>query len=364
MILKRDKEAISKRGKWSYLLTMPVFLMFFSYLTVGKGYFDNLETFVGASCLNLALLSTTFFIQNKVNDAITVRFSDFSLTNRRIFMSLLAGALLSGAFLLIISFIYIHFGLFGSDLTPKTVLIIYTVNLVAMILTITIQETFHSLEHWKRHEVNKQKLVKENLQGQLQGLKSQVSPHFLFNSLNSLSALISEEPKKAEKFVDQMAKVYRYLLRSNHEDPLSVQKDHLTTLKDELLFIDSYYHLLKTRYDDGIRMTINVDDSFMEDRLPPLTLQLLVENAVKHNVIRLSKPLLVEITVSEEGSLRVSNNLQLKSSHGLTPLESTRVGLANIAAKYELLKQTWPALHDPIVRNGPGKFEVILPLVR
>lgn len=121
---------------------------------------------------------------------------------------------------------------------------------------------------------------------------------------------------------------------------------------------------MKTRYDDAIKLTIQVDEYFMEDRLPPLTLQLLVENAVKHNVIRRSKPLLVEITVSAEGSLHVINNLQLKSGNGQTPLESTRVGLANIAAKYELLRQTWPTLHEPVIFNGPDRFEVILPLVR
>lgn len=364
MKLKLAKDVLSKRGKWSYLLTMPAFLVFFGYLTVGKGYFANLKTFAAASGLNLVLLSVTFFVQNQVNQSITTRFSDFSLTNRRIFVSLVANAGLSGFFLTIISFIYIRFGLFGSDLTPKTALIIYAVNLIMMILTITIQETFHSLDHWKRYEVNKQKLARENLQGQLQGLKSQVSPHFLFNSLNSLSALISEEPKKAEKFVDQMAKVYRYLLRSNHEDPNAKHTDHLTSLREELLFIDAYYHLLRTRYDDAFRLTIAVDDAFLEDRLPPLTLQLLVENAVKHNVIRQSKPLFVEIFVSGEGSLHVTNNLQLKSNYGQMPLESTKVGLTNIASKYELLKQTFPVLHDPVIKNGPDIFEVVLPLVR
>lgn len=357
------KDPISSRGKWSYLLTMPVFLIFFSYLMVGPPYFSGFWTFIGATLLNLVLLSCTFFIQNLVNDKISRRFARLDQSFRRLFFSLLTQAVLSGIFLSVIAVIYIRFRVFGSDLTIRNVVIIYVINLVVMTVTVAIQEIFHSLDNWKKHEVNKEKLIKENLQSQLQSLKSQVSPHFLFNSLNSLTTLIMEEPKKAEVFVDQMVKVYRYLLQINQAGKEGGQPDHLTTLDHELAFIKSYFHLLKTRYGEGILLSVRISSGFMSHRLPPLTLQLLVENAVKHNVIRQSRPLNIEISVSGDGYLQVSNNLQLKTSFGHQLLESTRVGLANISAKYRLLKQFRPELPESEIRNGPEVFMVTLPLI-
>ncbi len=357
------KDPISSRGKWSYLLTMPVFLIFFSYLMVGPAYFSGFRIFTGATFLNLALLSCTFFAQNLVNDKISKRFARLDQSFQRLLLSLLIQAVLSGIFLSVIAVIYIRFRVFGSDLTVRNVVIIYVINLVVMTVTVAIQEIFHSLDNWKKHEVNKEKLIKENLQSQLQSLKSQVSPHFLFNSLNSLTTLIMEEPKKAEVFVDQMVRVYRYLLQINQAGREGGQPDHLTTLDHELAFIKSYFHLLKTRYGEGILLSVRISSAFMSHRLPPLTLQLLVENAVKHNVIRQSRPLNIEISVSDEGYLQVSNNLQLKTTFGQQLLESTRVGLANISAKYRLLKQFRPELPEPEISNGPDAFVVTLPLI-
>lgn len=234
---------------------------------------------------------------------------------------------------------------------------------MAIVLTMVIQETFHSLGHWKHHEFNKEKLLKENIQGQLQSLKAQISPHFLFNSLNSLSTLIAEDAEKAEEFVDQMARVYRYLLQTNQSTADEDQVNHLTSLNNELAFIESYYHLLKTRYGEGMHLTINVEEKYLGYLIPPLTLQLLVENAVKHNVIRQSRPLIVEIMSTDDGFLRVQNNLQKKSTSGMENLESTQIGLANIQAKYHLMAQNKSVVSEPVIENGPKYFTVILPLI-
>jgi len=124
---------------------------------------------------------------------------------------------------------------------------------------------------------------------QMRALQAQISPHFLFNSLNSLSSLIADEPEKAERFVDEMSSVYRYLLGSNEGE--------LTTLRAELAFLRSYYHLLKTRYGRGIELDVAVSEARQHDLLPPLTLQLLVENAVKHNVVAAETPLSTSIGI-------------------------------------------------------------------
>jgi LytS/YehU family sensor histidine kinase len=195
-------------------------------------------------------------------------------------------------------------------------------------------------------EQEKEALQIQKNQSELHSLKQQVNPHFLFNSLNSLSSLISEDPEKAEKFLDEMSKVYRYMLRSN--------EDGLTSLDQEMLFIQSYFHMLKTRYGDGLEMHILIEDHFLEYKLPPFTLQMLVENAVKHNMILKQNPLQISIKTVDNGKLIVSNNLQRK----INRVESTKVGLNNIIKKYELMK------HEAISIMDDGKvFTVTVPLI-
>ncbi|MFC5409502.1 sensor histidine kinase [Larkinella bovis] len=199
------------------------------------------------------------------------------------------------------------------------------------------------LEH---SEQEREKLRVANLQSQLDVLKQQVNPHFLFNSLNSLSSLISEDPKQAEQFVDKLSGVYRYVLRANEQQ--------LTTMETELRFIDSYYHLLQTRYGTGLNLTIAVDDRYLNCQLPPLTLQLLIENAVKHNVVAPRKPLTIQIGIDEQHRLVVQNTLQRKVTH----IMSNGVGLTNIVAKYQMLK-----LPQPVVEESEALFTVRLPLL-
>ncbi len=343
---------LSPRTRWAYALTMPWFAVLFSYLLIGDGYWQRWQIFAGATLLNAAILTVTFFTQSQVSDAITRRYGRLDQTLRRVLITLLAHTVLSAIFLGMIAGLYVYFRLFGSTVEFATLVKVYLFNLVAMMLTVGLYETFHSLSQWQKHQVNKEKLRKENLQGQLQSLKSQVNPHFLFNSLNSLSSMIADEPERAEQFVDEMARVYRYLLQTNrHEDAAS--GDELTTLDTELRFIESYYHLLKTRHGTGLHLSLNVSDRYRHHGLPPLTLQLLVENAVKHNVILANRPLHVEIRTTDDGHLQVRNNLQKKTSRVI----STQIGLANISAKYRLLGQT-----EPVIESGPDFFTVTLPL--
>lgn len=367
---------ITPRSRWTYVLTMPCFAILFSYLLVGDGYWQNGWTFISATLLNSGLLTATFFTQGKVAEVITRRYPRFEQTLRRVSLTLLAHTVLSALFLGIIAGLYIQLRLFGSSIAYATLLKAYAINLVFIVLSVGIYETFYSLNQWQQIQINKEKLKKENLKGQLQGLKSQVNPHFLFNSLNSLSSLIADEPQRAELFVDQMARVYRYMLQTNRQSTIALSDnstdDELTTLETELTFIDSYYHLLKTRHGTGLHLDVRVGSQYLHYRLPPLTLQLLVENAVKHNVILASKPLHIEIETLEQGQLRIRNNLQKKTKRAdlsrtasswakpefVSELESTHVGLANIKAKYHLLEQP-----EPVIEPGPDYFTVTLPLL-
>ena len=177
-----------------------------------------------------------------------------------------------------------------------------------------------------------QQIEQEKTQVHLRALQAQVNPHFLFNSLNSLSSLIDEDPPRAGEFVNELSQVYRYLLRANEES--------LTTLASELDFIQAYYHLLKTRYGAGLNLIMAVREEAKSKLLPPLTLQLLVENAVKHNVTSAKRPLTIEILTEQLGRVTVRNNRQPKS----TPVLSNGVGLAAIATQYQSLQQPGPVV--------------------
>ncbi|WP_266364410.1 sensor histidine kinase [Tellurirhabdus rosea] len=191
-----------------------------------------------------------------------------------------------------------------------------------------------------------QQLKQEKTEAQMRALQSQINPHFLFNSLNTLSSLIEDSPQQAEDFVNELSSVYRYLLRSNEHE--------LTTLGIEMSFIESYFHLLRTRFGNSVDLHIDISPADLEALLPPLTLQLLLENAVKHNIILPDHPLTIRIRTTEDRQLVMENNLQRKKLR----VESNGVGLSNIAVKYRLLNQ--PA---PIIEERDGWFRVTLPLL-
>lgn len=249
------------------------------------------------------------------------------------------------------STIYLNFGNFRVEMNTFAVELFHAT--LYTICFLTTYELFFSRQDSRlyqtelaRSEQEREKLRLANLQSQFDVLKQQVNPHFLFNALNSLSALISEDPGQAEVFVDKLSGVYRYILRSNNEP--------MATLSAELDFIDAYFHLLQTRHGAGLRLNVAVDHRRDGFKLPPLTLQLLVENAVKHNVVSAKRPLTISIRSDESGQLTVENNIQPKTTRAF----SNGVGLNNIVAKYQILD-----LPPPVIEETANQFIVRLSLL-
>lgn len=174
------------------------------------------------------------------------------------------------------------------------------------------------------------KLQKENLQSQFDVLKQQVNPHFLFNSLNVLTSLIRIEPELAEKFTEHLAKVYRYVLENKDNE--------LVTLCTEMSFLDAYIFLINIRFMDKVQVNIRVPEHRKNDRIIPLAMQLLIENAIKHNSMSKKSPLVIDIFIDDNNHLNVVNNLQEREAH----MTSTGVGLKNIQNRYRLLNNTIP----------------------
>jgi sensor histidine kinase YesM len=220
----------------------------------------------------------------------------------------------------------------------------FTFNLFIFTILIFYEEWQYNKEQTRLYELQIEKLKQENLQTQLDLLKSQINPHFLFNSLNTLSAMVSDNPQ-AERFIDELSSIYRYLLQNNHTT--------LCTLNEEIQFIKSYFHLLETRHGEGVKMDINIETDYLNYQIPPLTLQLLVENAAKHNVVSKSTPLRINL-YNKKDKLIVENNLNKKN----TAAVSNKVGLNNIATKYQLLDNK-----KIDILQDEKSYKIVLPLI-
>ena len=190
------------------------------------------------------------------------------------------------------------------------------------------------------------KLQKENLQSQFDVLKQQVNPHFLFNSLNVLTSLIRLEPELAEKFTEHLAKVYRYVLENKDNE--------LVTLSTEMNFLDAYLFLINIRFMDKVVVNIAIPEEKKNARVIPLAMQLLIENAIKHNSMSKKSPLVIDIFIDENNQLNVVNNLQEREAR----MTSTGVGLKNIQNRYRLLNNT-----IPVFEKTETHFTARIPLV-
>jgi sensor histidine kinase YesM len=336
----------SKERLIGFIIIPPVSIVL-NIVIFGTGYFSGWYNFLVPSLITLAVVALVYILCGMVAVLLQNRFPKYSQTFKRIGLGILSYIIIMLAAITTLFYGYDYIGFPGlrvrMDNYPWTVVVGAICNLLAT----SFNEGAAFFEKWRKVVDEAEQLKRENLQSQLEGLKGQVNPHFLFNSLNSLSSLISDDPDKAEKFLDEMSKVYRYLLRTN--------EDGLTTLEAEMQFIHSYFHLLKTRYGDGLDMETIIDERFCTYQLPPLTLQMLVENAVKHNMILKDYPLKILIMTTNSGKLVVSNNLQRKDRM----VSSNKVGLTNIVNKYRLMKQ-----EEITVRDDGKEFAVVVPLLQ
>ncbi|MCB0657093.1 MAG: histidine kinase [Saprospiraceae bacterium] len=278
-------------------------------------------------------------------------YADPSLVTKRLIRSLLLSMLLVAPLMVLsdVAIKYFYQTEQGGLDQPAawSLFIFYLFNaLILCITAVGITEATQYYRQLRTTEKEKEALHRMHLEAQFAGLKQQVNPHFLFNSLNSLSSLIRIDPVKAEHFVEEMSQVYRYLLQSN--------QDELITLEKEMDFINSYLHLLQTRFGNGLVLHIELPEAYHSSLLPPLTLQLLIENAVKHNEVSTENPLYIWISIHEGNSIEVKNNLQKKQLW----VPSEKIGLTNIMTKYQLL-----GAGEVVVLDGEDFFIVRLPLI-
>lgn len=222
----------------------------------------------------------------------------------------------------------------------------FTINIALLISAFMHAKGFmEELKKVSKKEVVEQKLIAKSANAQFESLKNQLDPHFLFNSLNVLDALIEENPHQAQKFTNDMSKIYRYVLD---------QKDkELVTVEEEIEFAKTYCGLLKTRFEDSVSFDFNVEESVKQQFVVPLSLQLLLENAIKHNHATSKKPLCIRI-YSENGFLCIENNLQARE----IIRERDGIGLSNIVQRYSILTDK-----NVFIEKSEEFFKVKIPVL-
>ena len=235
----------------------------------------------------------------------------------------------------------VGFSTFILDETPKDY---YTSFLIAMIVALLFYAAYY-YKYYKEKQVKEQKIIAGSASARFDALKNQLDPHFLFNSLNVLTSLIDEDPHQAQNFTTSLSKVYRYVLEQKNKD--------LVTVDEELKFARTYVRLLKMRFEDSIIFDIPDTCSQPEAKIVPLSLQLLLENAVKHNVVTSSRPLHIKV-FEQNGMLAVSNNLQEKQ----VVKKSSGVGLQNIKQRYNILTD-----REVIIEKTKSDFMVFIPML-
>jgi len=233
---------------------------------------------------------------------------------------------------------FLHEQIAGEDIG-----ISIAITLLITYLITAMHEGVYFYQQWKFNFSKSVRLERDNMEARFEALRAQINPHFLFNSLNGLVNLV-EDNQQAVGYIRNLSDLLRYMLKSNEKE--------LVLLRDEMAVLRNYVKLQQLRFRDKLRVDIEIDAAHFHYALPPLSLQMLVENAIKHNVITESKPLLIEIE-TEKDTIFVKNNLQKKEVTG-----TTGQGLNNIKGRYRLFTA------KPVrVEESDGFFKVTLPLL-
>lgn len=308
-------------------------------------YFSDFRIFGWATFITFLILIPVFMVYGIIAISLRNRFPNDTQTIKRLSICISVFLLLSAVIIALVLITYESTHFLNYQFSEEDYRYCYFATIVMNVFLVFLNEGVAQFERYKTTLIETEQLKKEYLHSQLLGLKSQMNPHFLFNSLNTLSSLIHEDSEKAEDFLDHMSKVYRYLLRNNEE-----QLVHLHT---EIDMIKSYYFLLKKRHCDALNIEFDIPAEYLRAEVPPLTLQMLIENTVNQNTLTQQKPINISIAVTD-GQIEFTHNVQPK----LYGAKESEEAIENIANKFRLLTQ-----REISITELPDKRIIVLPLL-
>ena len=325
-------------GAYSYFNSL--FSEVYSYYNIHANWIELLAVFL--------LITLLVWESNRLAEKILKRFFPGQTPIRFLTIFFISGIILSSVLSILvviaINALFVHLPAEQLKMPLKLAFTYGTrVNLFLQILNAFL----FFIDQYKNKQIEIEELKRINSQAQLQAIKNQVNPHFLFNNLNVLSTLVMQESPDANKFIEEFSKVYRHVLNA--------QEQELITLQTELEFINPYIFLLQKRFPESIFININVHPQYLAYKIIPVAVQMLVENAIKHNIASRQKPLYISMSVDGKKRLAIQNNMQLK----LVAEASTQIGLENIAKRYELITG-----ETIVIEKTADHFIVSLPLIK
>lgn len=322
------------------LVSIVLGLLFAVYITYSEvGFLPPLRDQIG-KYFSIALYTTlisfvVFQLDSVLNRFISWR-NNFLL---RFFTGFLANTIVT---LLLIAFAALYLYKSNEEITLKIAIL--------FMISIFIYEIFYGLFYSYRYyaitQVEGIRSERWQLELQFESLKNQISPHYLFNCLNTISSLLYKDSSMAEEFIRRMSDTFKYVL--------SNQKQQLVSVRQEAEFVKAYYYLLQVRYEHHLKLEINLPKNILDTPIPPLTLQILVENAVKHNHISKEQPLLVYISAQDNTHITVIST----KTTSIKPSHSFKIGLENIRNRYEFFS------NEKIVIKDEDRFIVQLPVLK
>lgn len=345
MAKQKIREVLGFDDRWVAAATIPVLAFLIPILFFNATLEDGFTAYIPEFMTSLVFTSVYWLSMRRVFIEMRRRFPKHTQVRRRLIYTGIAVLMLFTLLHFLLS--QVHDLLQPHPDRPGVTDFNYAVASLTIILLVSaIYEGVYLYDRWRESVIEQERLRRETIESQLEGLRSQVNPHFLFNSLNTLVCIIPEDPGRAVHFVRKLSKVYRYILE--------IRDQKLISLRDELRFLDAYIFLVKERFGDNLEINISISEALFEEKIVPLSLQMLFENALKHNIISSEHPLTIEVFVDGR-RLVVRNNLQRKHQE----IPSTRIGLENIKSRYAFYSEA------PVeISEMDGCFVVKLPLLQ
>ena len=342
-----NKDLICWNDKWAIMIGAPIVSLLIPFVFFGIR-FNKAPQFTFPIYVTTLLITLTLWLGNR---AIMIwarsRYTSFAQLKERLIIQSILMLIFTPVSSLLIGYLLKDYCSMKQLGITEEEIIIFSLNssIFTTVAITSIYEVVHFIQQLKESLTLSEELKREGLRAELNALKTQVNPHFLFNNLNTLCAIIPDDPKKAVTFVEQLSKVYRYILEVRDEKTIPLQ--------DEIQILKAYAFLLNTRFGNNFQLNMYIPEKEMQTRIVPFSLQLLVENALKHNIVSREHPLHITLT-TEEGQLIVRNNIQKKQQVE----KSTGIGLMNIRNRYKLLTEKLVT-----VTETPQDFIVAIPLI-
>jgi two-component system, LytTR family, sensor kinase len=344
-VKQKTREVLGFDDTWPLVFGIPVIAFFVPLLFFKATLSDGLAAYMPEVGMSLFFTITYWFSVRAVFIALRRRYPDYRDTRKRILLTIAGILVVFFAVFLTCKAPLRH--IFQHEARPDVSDFNFMfASLMIIALVSALYESIFFYDRWKRSMLETEQLRREHVESQLEGLKNQVNPHFLFNSLNTLAYIIPENPEKAVDFVRKLSKVYRYILE--------IRDTKLIPLEEELNFLHSYIFLLKERFGDNLKIRIDLPERLHKALIVPLSLQILFENAIKHNIISARDPLTIEVFAEDDRHIVVRNNHQKKRQE----IPSTQVGLQNIRNRYAFFSDDQVS-----VAETPEFFSVNLPLL-